>query len=63
VTEQLLKSIRSNRARVVVMDVTGVATLDTVVANHLVLAAKGAVVERVTLGDIVFFLARENGHA
>ena len=41
-TEQLLKSIRANRARVVVIDVTGVATMDTVVANHLVQAAKGA---------------------
>jgi anti-anti-sigma factor len=41
-TEQLLKSIRANRARVAVIDVTGVATMDTVVANHLVQAAKGA---------------------
>jgi rsbT co-antagonist protein RsbR len=35
VTETLLKSIRANRAKVVVMDVTGVATIDSKVANHL----------------------------
>lgn len=35
-TEQLLRSIRSNRARVVVMDVTGVPSVDSKVANHLV---------------------------
>ncbi|MDP3854075.1 protoglobin domain-containing protein [Phenylobacterium sp.] len=34
-TENLLRSIRDNRAKVVVMDVTGVATVDTKVANHL----------------------------
>jgi rsbT co-antagonist protein RsbR len=36
VTDSLLKAIRANRARVVVMDVTGVATIDTKVANHLI---------------------------
>jgi len=35
-TEQLLRGIRSNRARVVVIDITGVAALDSAVANHLV---------------------------
>jgi rsbT co-antagonist protein RsbR len=35
-TEQLLSSIRENRARVVVIDITGVATIDRTVANHLV---------------------------
>jgi rsbT co-antagonist protein RsbR len=35
ITENLLRSIRANRARVVVMDVTGVATIDSKVANHL----------------------------
>jgi rsbT co-antagonist protein RsbR len=35
ITESLLRAIRSNRARVVVMDVTGVATIDSKVANHL----------------------------
>jgi rsbT co-antagonist protein RsbR len=36
VTENLLRSIRASRAKVVVMDVTGVATLDSKVANHLI---------------------------
>ena len=35
-TEQLLRGIRTNRARVVVIDITGVAALDSAVANHLV---------------------------
>jgi rsbT co-antagonist protein RsbR len=35
ITESLLHAIRGNRARVVVMDVTGVATVDSKVANHL----------------------------
>jgi rsbT co-antagonist protein RsbR len=35
ITETLLQSIRSNRAKVVVMDVTGVASIDSKVANHL----------------------------
>jgi rsbT co-antagonist protein RsbR len=35
-TEQLLGSIRDNRATVVVIDITGVATIDETVANHLV---------------------------
>ncbi len=35
-TEQLLHAIRANRAKVVVIDVTGVPVVDTVVANHLV---------------------------
>ena len=35
ITESLLQAIRSNRAKVVVMDVTGVATIDSKVANHL----------------------------
>ena len=35
-TEQLLRSIQENRARVVVIDITGVATIDRTVANHLV---------------------------
>jgi rsbT co-antagonist protein RsbR len=34
-TEQLLRSIREKRARVVVLDLTGVATVDSKVANHL----------------------------
>ena len=35
-TEQLLRGIRTNRARVVVIDITGVPTIDSTVANHLV---------------------------
>jgi rsbT co-antagonist protein RsbR len=35
-TEQLLGAIRDNRASVVVIDITGVATIDRTVANHLV---------------------------
>ncbi|HEX2414842.1 MAG TPA: STAS domain-containing protein [Thermoleophilaceae bacterium] len=35
-TEQLLGAIQENRARVVVIDITGVATIDRTVANHLV---------------------------
>jgi len=35
-TEQLLKGIRTNRARVVVIDITGVPSVDSRVANHLV---------------------------
>src|SRR5947209_8999231 len=36
VTEQLLRGIRMNRAKVVVIDITGVPTIDSTVANHLV---------------------------
>lgn len=35
ITESLLESIRKNRARTVVMDITGVATIDSRVANHI----------------------------
>jgi rsbT co-antagonist protein RsbR len=35
-TEQLLGAIQANRAKVVVIDITGVATIDLTVANHLV---------------------------
>lgn len=34
-TEQLLRAIRANRARVVVIDITGVPSVDSKVANHL----------------------------
>lgn len=36
VTEQLLRAIRANRAKVVVIDITGVPTIDSTVANDLV---------------------------
>jgi rsbT co-antagonist protein RsbR len=35
-TEQLLRGIRTNRAKVVVIDITGVAAMDVTVANHMV---------------------------
>jgi rsbT co-antagonist protein RsbR len=35
-TDQLLRGIRINRAKVVVIDITGVPDIDTAVANHLV---------------------------
>ncbi len=35
-TENLLRAIRNNRAKVVVIDITGVAAVDSKVANHLV---------------------------
>ncbi|WP_280488735.1 STAS domain-containing protein [Nocardia farcinica] len=35
-TEQRLRAIRANRAKVVVIDITGVPTIDSTVANHLV---------------------------
>lgn len=36
ITEQLLRTIRDARAKVVVVDITGVANVDSGVANHLV---------------------------
>jgi rsbT co-antagonist protein RsbR len=41
-TEQLLLGIRTNRAKVVVMDITGVPAIDVQVANHLVLTVEAA---------------------
>lgn len=41
-TEQLLHSIRANRAKVVVMDITGVQAVDSKVANHLVQTVEAA---------------------
>jgi rsbT co-antagonist protein RsbR len=35
-TEQLLGAVRMNRAKVVVIDITGVPSIDSTVANHLV---------------------------
>lgn len=35
-TEQLLHGIRKNRAKVIVIDITGVPTMDKKIANHLV---------------------------
>jgi rsbT co-antagonist protein RsbR len=41
-TEQLLGAIQANRARVVVIDITGVAAIDRAVANHLVQTVEAA---------------------
>src|SRR5689334_24621917 len=41
-TEQLLGAIQINRAKVVVIDITGVATIDITVANHLVRTVEAA---------------------
>lgn len=41
-TEQLLHGIRKNRAKVVVIDITGVAAMDSHVANHLVLTVEAS---------------------
>jgi anti-anti-sigma regulatory factor len=41
-TEHLLLSIRANRAKVIVIDITGVATVDSRVANHVVQTVEAA---------------------
>lgn len=41
-TESMLQGIRDNRARVVVMDLTGVTAVDSAVANHLLLSVAAA---------------------
>jgi rsbT co-antagonist protein RsbR len=41
-TDSLLRAIRANRARVVVMDITGVGAVDSKVANHLLQAVAAA---------------------
>src|SRR5215213_5066451 len=41
-TEQLLRGIRSNRAKVVVIDITGVPTIDSTVANNLVMTVEAS---------------------
>jgi len=42
ITESLLGAIRSHRAKVVVMDVTGVAAVDSRVANHILMTIAAA---------------------
>ena len=41
-TTNLLASVRRERARVVIIDLTGVPAVDSAVANHLLMAAKAA---------------------
>jgi rsbT co-antagonist protein RsbR len=41
-TTQLLQSIRAHRAKAVVMDITGVPTVDSAVANHLIQTVQAA---------------------
>lgn len=41
-TEQLLHSIRANRTKVIVIDITGVPSVDSRVANHLVQTVEAA---------------------
>ena len=41
-TQQLLQRIRADRAKVVVMDITGVPTVDSAVANHLIQAVQAS---------------------
>jgi rsbT co-antagonist protein RsbR len=41
-TEQLLNAVRDNRAKVVVMDITGVQAVDSKVANHMVQTVEAA---------------------
>lgn len=41
-TDNLLQAIRSHRAKVVVIDMTGVATVDSKVANHLIQTVEAA---------------------
>jgi rsbT co-antagonist protein RsbR len=42
VTESLLRATRTTRAKVVVMDITGVQTIDSKVANHLLQTVRAA---------------------
>jgi rsbT co-antagonist protein RsbR len=41
-TDQLLQAIHTQRAKVVVIDITGVAAVDSMVANHLIQAVEAA---------------------
>jgi len=41
-TEQLLSAVRENRAKVIVIDITGVQALDSKVANHMVQTVEAA---------------------
>jgi rsbT co-antagonist protein RsbR len=42
ITEHLLEAIRANRARIVIIDITGVPAVDSKVANHLIQTVEAA---------------------
>ncbi len=42
ITEQLLRGIRTNRAKAVVVDITGVPAVDSKIANHLIQTGEAA---------------------
>ena len=58
ITESLLRSIRANRAKVVVMDITGVATIDSKVSNHLLQTVTAARLRVCRPGPLVDRLRR-----
>ena len=60
-TTQLLHSIRSYRAKAVVMDITGVPTVDSAIANHLIQTVQAARLMGATV--IVSGLSPEVAHA
>src|SRR2546427_6874935 len=60
-TEQLLRAIRTNRAKVVVIDITGAAAMDSNVANHLVQTVEASRLLGATV--ILTGLAPEIAHA
>ena len=64
VTEQLLRAIRANRAKVVVIDITGVPTIDSTVANHLVqtVDASGLMGASVIITGLVLRNRPDSGH-
>jgi len=61
ITTQLLQSIRAHRAKVVVMDITGVPTVDSAIANHLIQTVQAARLMGATV--IVSGLSPEVAHA
>jgi rsbT co-antagonist protein RsbR len=60
-TTQLLQSIRAHRAKAVVMDITGVPTVDSAIANHLIQTVQAAHLMGATV--IVSGLSPEVAHA
>jgi rsbT co-antagonist protein RsbR len=60
-TTQLLQNIRAHRAKAVVMDITGVPTVDSAIANHLIQTVQAARLMGATV--IVSGLSPEVAHA